>query len=172
MTVRVGFRYKGKYLLAFELKVKSQGDVYVFVFERGHRREHVSYHKDGRVNHKADQPNKKNVPVMWDFSGTMEPMRQYKTPVKNITNRQEVAVTGWVTEDIESVGLPEFLPQADDIVLEPTTPTTGFSLNIICPGTPARNVGHLRLPVLARYVRGTAPILEIETFDWSQADSD
>jgi hypothetical protein len=33
-------------------------------------------------------------------------------------------------------------------------------------GTPARSIGHLQLPVLARYERGTAPIIEIETFNW------
>jgi len=166
MIIRVGFKYNGKYLLGFEIRVKSQGDVYVLVFERGHRREHVSYHKDGRVNHNVDLPNKTNAPAMWDFRGTMEPMRFDKTPIKNIRGRQEIAVTGWATEDIEIAELPEFIPQPSDIVLEPTTPTTGFSVNIIGPGTPARSVGHLHHSVLARYVRGTAPILEIETFDW------
>ncbi len=166
MIIRVGFKYNGKYRLGFLLKVKSQGDVYMFVFERGHRREHVSYHKDGRVNYNVDQPNRKNVPVTWDLWGTMEPMIRYETPVRNITGRQEVAVTGWATEDIEKAELPEFVPQPDDIVLEPTTPTTGFSVNIIGSGTTARSVGHLHQPVLARYVRGTRPILEVETFDW------
>jgi hypothetical protein len=167
MTIQVGFKYRGKYRLAFELKVKSQGDVYVFVFERGRRREHVSYHKDGRVNYSSDQPGEEHVRVKWDGYGAMEPMRFNKTPVKEIAGRQKVGVAGWATEDIEVAELPEFAPQPDDIVVEPTTPTTGFSVNIISPGTPARNVGHLHLPVLARYVRGTAPILEIETFDWS-----
>ena len=166
MIIRVGFKYHGKYLLGFEVRVKSQGDVYVFVFERGHRREHVSYHKDGRVNHNVDLPHKKNVPAMWDIGGTMEPMIRYESPVRKIAGRQKVAVTGWAIEDIETAELPEFVPQPNDIVLEPTTPTTGFSVNLIGPSTPARSVGHLHQPVLARYVRGTAPILEIETFDW------
>jgi hypothetical protein len=46
MVIRVGFKYDGKCLLAFEVKVKPQGDVFMFVFERGHRRMHVSYHQD------------------------------------------------------------------------------------------------------------------------------
>ncbi len=96
----------------------------------------------------------------------MEPMMRHATPVKKIVGRQKVGVTGWATEDIEIAELPEFVPQPNDIVLKPATPTTGFSVNIIGPGTAARSVGHLHQPVLARYVRGTAPILEIETFDW------
>jgi hypothetical protein len=165
-VIRVGFKYNGKYLLGFEVKIKPQGDVFIFVFERGHRRMHVSYHKDGRVNHNVDRPNQKHVPVQWDIWGTMEPMISYKTPVKNIVGRQRVAGTGWAKEDIEKAELPEFVPQPDDIVVEPTTPTVGFSVNIISPGTPARGIGHLRQPVLARYERGTAPAIEIETFDW------
>lgn len=166
MVIQVGFKYNGKYLLGFEVKVKPQGDVFVFVFERGHRRMHVSYHKDGRVNHNTDRPNEKHIPVMWDFWGKMEPMIRYETAVQDIVGRQRVAETGWATEDIEKAALPEFAPQADDVVVEPTTPTVGFSTNIISPGTPARSIGNLRLPVLASYKRGTAPIIEIETFDW------
>lgn len=166
MVIRVGFKYNGKYLLGFEVKVKPQGDVFVFVFERGHRRMHVSYHKDGRVNHNTDRPNEKHIPVKWDFWGEMEPMIRYETPVKDIVGRQKVAVTGWATEDIEKAALPEFVPQPDDIVVEPTTPTVGFSINIISPGTPARSIGQLRVPVLARYERGTNPTIEIETCDW------
>jgi len=164
--IKVGFKYKDKHLLGFEVKVKSQGDVYVFVFERGHRRQHVSYHEDGRVNHNADRPKNKHVPVMWDIWGEMEPMIRYETPVKDIVGRQRVAGTGWATEDLEKAALPEFVPQPDDIVVEPTTPTVGFSINIISPGTSARKIGTLRLPVLARYERGAKPIIEIETFDW------
>lgn len=96
----------------------------------------------------------------------MEPMIRYETPVKDIVGRQKVAVTGWATEDIEKAELPEFVPQPDDIVLEPRTPTVGFSINIISPGTPARSIGELRVPVLARYERGTNPTIEIETCDW------
>jgi hypothetical protein len=168
MVIRVGFKYKGKCLLGFEVRVKPQGDVFMFVFERGHRRMHVSYHKDGRINHNADRPNEKHIPVMWDFWGEMEPMILHETPVKDIVGRQRVAVTGWAIEDIEKTALPEFVPQPDDIVVEPTrtTPTVGFSINIISPGTPARSIGHLRVPVLARYERGTTPIIEIETVDW------
>jgi hypothetical protein len=138
----------------------------MFVFERGHRRMHVSYHKDGRVNHNTDRPNKKHIPVMWDFWGVMEPMIRHKTPVQDIVGRQKVAETGWATEDIEKAALPEFVPRPDDIVVEPMTPTVGFAVNIISPGTPARSIGNLRVPVLARYVRGIRPIIEIETFDW------
>jgi len=166
MIIRVGFKYNDKYLLGFEVKVKSQGDVYVFVFERGHRTQHVSYHKDGRVNHNADRPKEKHVPVMWDIWGEMEPMIRYETPVKDIVGRQRVAGTGWATEDLEKAALPEFVPQPDDIVVEPTTRTVGFSTNIISPGTSARSIGYLRLPVLARYERSSAPIIEIEAFDW------
>ena len=93
-------------------------------------------------------------------------MIHYETPVKDIVGRQRVAGTGWATEDIEKAALPEFVPSPDDIVVEPTTHTVGFSVNIISPGTTARSVGHLRLPVLARYMRGTAPLIEIETLDW------
>lgn len=168
MVIRVGLKHNGKYLLGFEVKVKPQGDVFVFVFERGHRRMHISYHKDGRVNHNTDRPNEKHIPVMWDFWGEMEPMIRYDLPIKDIVGRQRVAVTGWATEDIERAALPEFVQQPDDIVVEPTptTPTVGFSINIISPGTPARSIGHLRVPVLARYERGTTPIIEIEIFDW------
>ncbi len=166
MIIRVGFKYNGKYHLGFEIRTAPKGDVYVLVFERGHRRMHVSYPKDGQVNHNADRPNEKHVPVMWDFRGEMEPMIRHETPVKDIVGRQRVAGTGWATEDIEKAALPEFVPQPDDIVVEPTTPTVGFSINIISPGTPARSIGHLHLPVLARYERSTAPIVEIETFDW------
>lgn len=166
MIIRVGFKYNGKYLLGFVVKVKSQGDVYVFVFERGHRRMHVSYHKDGRVNHNVDRPGGESTPVMWDIWGDWEPMIDHKTPVKDIVGRQRVAGTGWGTTDIEKAELPEFVPQPDDIIVEPTTPTVGFSVNIISPGTPARDIGHLHLPVLARYERGTAPIIEVEIFDW------
>jgi hypothetical protein len=166
MIVRVGFKYNGKHLLGFEIKTKLQGDVYVLVFEGGHRRQHVSYHKDGRVNHNADRPNAKHMPAMWDIWGEMEPMIRYDTPVKDVVGRKRVAGTGWATEDIEKAALPEFVPHADDIVVEPTTPTVGFSVNIISPGTPAREIGDLRLPVLSRHERGTAPTVEIETFDW------
>jgi hypothetical protein len=166
MTIQVGFKYNDKYLLGFEVKVKPQGDVYVFIYERGHRREHVSYHKDGRVNYNADRPEEKHVPVMWDIWGEMEPMIRSETPVKDIVGRQRVAGTGWAIEDLEKAALPEFEPQRDDIVVEPTTLTLGFSINIISPGTSARSVGNLSLPVLARYERGFAPIIEIETFDW------
>jgi hypothetical protein len=95
-------------------------------------------------------------------------MIRYDLPIKDIVGRQRVAVTGWATEDIERAALPEFVQQPDDIVVEPTptTPTVGFSINIISPGTPARSIGHLRVPVLARYERGTTPIIEIEIFDW------
>ena len=165
-VIRIGFKCGGSYLLGFEVKVKPHGDVYIFVFERGHRRMHVSYHKDGRVNHNADRPNQKHVPVKWDIWGKMEPMIGYETPVKDIVGRQRVAGTGWATEDIEKAALPGFVPQPDDIVVEPTTPTVGFSVNIISPGTPTRSVGYLNQPVLARYVRGTAPLIEVETFDW------
>ena len=72
MAIRVGFNNDGRYLLGFEVKIKPQGDVYVSIFERGHRRQHVSYHKNGRVNHNADRPNEKHVPVRWDIWGTME----------------------------------------------------------------------------------------------------
>jgi hypothetical protein len=75
-------------------------------------------------------------------------------------------VTGWATDDIEKAALPEFVPQPDDIVVEATAPTVGFSINIISPGTLARGIGQLRVPVLARYERGTNPIIEIETCDW------
>jgi hypothetical protein len=166
MIMRVGFRYNGKCLLGFEVKIKPQGDVYVLIFERGHRRQHVSYHRDGRVNHNVDRPNGKHVPVMWDVWGEMQPMTRRETPVKDIVGRQRVAGTGWALEDIEKAALPEFVPLLDDIVVEPTTLTVGFSINIISPGTPARSIGHLRLPVLARYERSDAPVIEIETFDW------
>ncbi|GEM_PF-4971974 len=166
MVIRAGFKYKGKYLKGFEVKVKPQGDVFMFVFERGHRRMHVSYHKDGRVNHNTDRPNEKHMPVKWDFWGKMESMIRYETPVQDIVGRQTVAVTGWATDDIEKAALPEFVPQADDIVVEPTTPTVGFSINIISPGTAARSIGQLRVHVLDRYERGTKPIIEIETCDW------
>jgi hypothetical protein len=165
-TVRVGFKHGGRHHLGFEVKVKQEGDVYVFVYERSHRRMHVSYHKDGRVNHNSDRPNKSSVPIMWDFWGEMEPMTRKETPVKDIVGRQRVAVVGWATEDIEKAKLPEFTPQSEDIVLEPTTPTTGFSVNIISSGVPARDIGHLRHTVLSRHVIGTAPVIEIETFDW------
>ncbi len=166
MVVRIGFKYNGKYLLAFEVRVRPQGDVYVLIFERGHRRQHVSYHKDGRVNYNTDRPNKKHVPVMWDIWGTMEPMIRHDTPVKDIVGRKRVAGTGWATEDIEKAAFPEFVPNSDDIVVEPATPAVGFSVNIISPGTLARSTGDLRLPVLARHVRGTAPLIEVEIFDW------
>ena len=166
MVIRVGFRYNGKYLLGFEARTKPQGDVFVFVYERGHRRMHVSYHKNGRVNHNVDGPNRKHVPVEWDIWGTMEPMIRYETPVNNIVGRQRVAGTGWAAKDIERAALPEFVPIPDDIVVEPTTLTVGFSVNIISSGTTARSVGHLNQPILARYVRGTAPLIEVETFDW------
>jgi hypothetical protein len=93
-------------------------------------------------------------------------MIRYKTPVKEIIGRQRVAGTGWATEDLEKAALPEFEPHPDDIVVEPTTRTVGFSINIISPGTPPQSIGHLRLPVLARYERNLTPIIEIETFDW------
>lgn len=166
MVTQVGFKYNGKCLLGFEVKVKPQGDVFMFVFERGHRRMHVSYHKDGRVNHNIDRPNEKHAPVMWNFWGEMEPMIRHETPVRDIVGRQRVAVTGWATQDINKAALPDFVPQPDDIVVEPTTPTVGFTINIISPGTSARNIGNLRVPVLARYKRGTHPTIEIETFDW------
>jgi hypothetical protein len=127
---------------------------------------HVSYHKDGRVNHNADRPNKNHVPVRWDISGEMEPMIRDETPVKDIVGRQRVAGTGWATEDMEKAALPEFVPNPCDIVVDPTTLTVGFSGNIIGPGIPARSVGHLNQPILARYVRGTAPLIEVEIFDW------
>jgi hypothetical protein len=159
MVIQVGFKYNGKYLLAFEVKVKPQGDVFMFVFERGHRRMHVSYHQDGQVNHNSDRPNKKHIPVMWNFSGEMKPMIFHETPVKDIVGRQRVAVSGWATEDIEKAALPKFVPQPDDIVVEPTTLTLGFCINIISLGTPARSIGELRVPVLARYERGRSPLL-------------
>lgn len=93
-------------------------------------------------------------------------MISYNTPVNKIVGRQRVAGTGWATEEIEKAALCEFVPQPDDIVIEPATPTVGFSVNIISPGVGARSVGHLQLPVLARYERGTAPTIEIEMFDW------
>jgi len=166
MVVQAGFKYNSKYLSGFEVKLKPKGDVFMFVYERGHRRMHVSYHKDGRVNHNTDHPNEKHVPAMWDFWGVMEPLIRHEPPVQAIVGRQKVAVTAWATEDIDKAALPEFVPEPDDIVVEPITPTAGFSINIISPGTPARSTGNLRAPVLARYERGTNPIIEIETFDW------
>lgn len=67
MLIRVGFKYKGRYRLGFEVKVKPQGDVYVLVFARGHRRMHVSYHKDGRVNHNVDRPKAPAFPLCGTF---------------------------------------------------------------------------------------------------------
>jgi hypothetical protein len=166
MMARVGFRLHEKCLLGFEVKARPQGDVYVLVFERGYRRMHVSYHKDGRVNHNVDRPNQASTPVMWDVWGAMEPMVRYEAPVKEIVGRQRVAGAGWVTQDIEKAGLPEFAPSSDDIIVVPETPTVGFSINIISPGTRPRKIGNLRLPVLSRFERGAVPIVEIETFDW------
>jgi hypothetical protein len=166
LIVRAGFNYNGKNHLGFEVRVKPQGDVFVFVFERGHRRMHVSYHKSGRGNHNTDIPNAPSIPVKWDLWGTMEPMISYKTPVEQIRGRQIVAHTGWAIEDIEKAALPTFMPGPNDIVIKPITPTVGFTINIISHGTPPRAEGELHIPVLERFERGTFPMIEVETFDW------
>jgi hypothetical protein len=128
---------------------------------------HVSYHKDGRINHNSDSPGKTSAPIKWDFWGEMEPMIGHATPIKDIVGRQKVAVTGWETANIEKAGLPEFVPKPGDIVIEPVKTTTGFLVNIVSAGTPARKIGHLGFPVLARYELGMVPLIEIEVFDYS-----
>lgn len=128
---------------------------------------HVSYHKDGHVNHRSDRPNAPSVPVQWDITGKMEPMVDYRTPPKNVLERERVAVTGWPTGQIEKAGLNRFVPGPEDIlIVEPKTESVGFLVNIIGPKAVPRTIGEVGSPILERHYIHGAVTLEIEVFDW------
>jgi hypothetical protein len=159
----VGFRYKDKTLLGFELKVTSRADIYMFVFERGHRRLHMSYHRDGRHHYIADRPNASSVSIQSDYpSGNWEPMESRKIAPLAVDGREEVGVTGWGIADVEGAQLNELIPSPQDIVVNrPQALRLGFCVNIIGPQA-CRGGDRI---IERHYVDGPVR-LEIEVFDW------
>jgi hypothetical protein len=127
---KVGFQHQDRRFLAFELKITTDADIYMLIFERGHRRMHISYHADGRLHYKADRPNADSVLIETDFpSGEMEPLIYFKTPPLLVVEREEVGVTGWalIDADIEKADLNQFAPDAEDILInQPEALSLGF----------------------------------------------
>src|ERR1700732_5068250 len=171
--INVGFQHQGRNLLGFELKITKNADIYMLVFERGHRRMHISYHSNGRIHYKADRPNHDAVFIKSDFSsGIMEPMVRREIRPKDVVARQKVGVTGWGIQDVERAGLNQFAPGAEDIVIiQPEALSLGFCVNVIGPQASERTTSEGGSPVLARrYIEGVVK-LEVEVFDWL-VDSD
>jgi hypothetical protein len=163
----VGFRHKETTLLGFELKVTKNADIYMLVFERGHRRMHISYHRDGRFHYKADRPNADSVPIMRDYpTGIMTPVGGLRVCPLNVVDRQEVGITGWGMADVERAGLSQFTPGAEDIlIVQPQALSLGFCVNVVGPrASPRAARGGDRI-IERRYVQGVVT-LEIEIFDW------
>lgn len=163
----VGFRYAETNLLGFELSVTNKSDIYMLVFERGHRRMHISYHRDGRLHYKADRPNADSVPIMTDYpTGLMTPMVKQKIRPLNVVDREEVGITGWGMAEVERAALRTFTPGAEDIlIVQPQALSLGFCVNVIGPQSfPRAARGGDRI-IERRYVQGVVK-LEIEIFDW------
>jgi hypothetical protein len=168
LRVNVGFQHDRRKLLGFELKITHKADIYMLVFEKGHRRLHISYHSNGRVHYKADRPNRDAVYVKSDYlTGRMEPIIKREIPPKDVVGRQKVAVTGWGMADVEAAALNEFDPGHEDVLIcQPDAMSLGFCVNIVGPKAIARSTGEVGSPILERrYVDGIVR-LEIEVFDW------
>lgn len=165
--INVGFQYKGTSLLGFELKITKKADIYMLIFERGHRRMHISYHSDGRLHYKSDRPKADGVIIETDFpTGRMEPLVKRKVPPAKVVQREEVATTGWGMSDVENAGLNEFSPNAEDVlIVQPDALSLGFCVSVVGPEW-FRRVAIGSDPIIERrYVNGVVK-LEIEVFDW------
>jgi hypothetical protein len=165
--INVGFRSDGSNLLGIEVKLTERPDIYVFVFERGHRRMHISYHADGRIHHKADRPNRDAVFVECDFpSGRMEPFVRRETRPMDVLSRQRVGITGWGMEDVKLAGLNKFTPGPEDILIDqPKALSLGFCVNVVGPKALKRAISEDGVILERRYIQGVVTV-EIEVFDW------
>lgn len=163
----VGFRYKGTNLLGFELRVTQRADVYMLVFERGHRRMHISYHRDGRFHYKADRPNAESVSIMSDYpTGTMTPVGGQRLRPIEVVEREKVGVTGWGMAEVDTAQLNRFVPASQDVlIVQPDALSLGFCVNVIGPEAFPRDRVGSDLILERRYLQGVVK-LEIEVFDW------
>jgi hypothetical protein len=166
-TINIGFQHRGTSLLGFELKITQDADIYMLVFERGHRRMHISYHQDGRYHYKADTPNAESVIIKSDFpTGKMEPVGGRRPRPVDVVDREKVGLTGWGIADVESANLNQFTPGTKDILIDqPKALSLGFCVNVIGPqASPRARIGSD--PILERRYIQAAVNLEIEVFDW------
>jgi hypothetical protein len=165
--INVGFQHQGKKLLGLELKITPNANIYMLVFERGHRRMHISYHADGRLHFKADRPKADSVLIESDFpTGRMEPLVNRLIRPAEVVDRQEFGVTGWGMADVEKAGLNLFAPNAEDVlIIQPEALSLGFCVSVVGPQASPR-AARGGDPILERrYVQGVVA-LEIEVFDW------
>jgi hypothetical protein len=165
--INVGVKHEGRSLLGFELKITPKADIYMFVFERGHRRMHISYHADGRIHYKADRPNHDAVFIESDFrAGIMEPIKRQEVRPTDVVNRQRMGVTGWGVEDIKRAELNEFTPGPEDVLIDqPEALSIGFCVNVVGPQAPKRAISGDGVILERRVIKGAVTV-EIEVFDW------
>jgi hypothetical protein len=165
--INVGFQKNGSNLLGFEIKISNNADIFMLIFERGHRRMHISYHSNGRIHYKADRPHHDAVYIESDYpTGKMEPVAKHEIRPQDVVTRQEVGVTGWGMEDVGRAGLNKFVPGPEDIlVIQPKALSLGFRVSVVGPQASSRATSGEGIILERRYIQGAVRV-EIEVFDW------